>query len=205
MNRFKDGFDRISLVPYNITAKVTRSITSTFSKSAWTNDVANIANTPISDTNPSDALIRAYQDAALSGWLGVEDMSWVFFTDGAPTAGASCRKPAVTGFKARPRIPSIWLEDQPWADYYNFKVEWNDGVQPPYKGPSALIRTDTCDAAADPHAPCRPGPPTSTRAIGGICRTGSRMATRADLTAPPRRAWLRVRTTTPLSQAVGRT
>jgi len=156
MNRFKDGFDRISLVPYNITAKVTQSITSPFSKSAWTTDVANIAHTPISDTNPSDALIRAYQDAALSDWLGVEDMSWVFFTDWPPNAARFLSEAGGNRFQGSAADPSNLAQGNPWADYYNFKVEWNDGVQPPYKGPSALIRTDTCDPAADPRCTVPP-------------------------------------------------
>ena len=110
LGKFKDGFDSISLVPYNITAKVTRSITSSYDKAAWTADVNALANTPVSDTNPSDALIRAYQDAQLSGWLGTKDMSWVFFTDGRRLPGASCRRRVAPDFKARPRIPSIWPE-----------------------------------------------------------------------------------------------
>ena len=108
LGKFKDGFDSISLVPYNITAKVTRSITSSYDKAAWTADVNGLANTPVSDTNPSDALIRAYQDAQPSGWLGTQDMSWVFFTDGARPPGASCPRRAGSDFQARPRIPSIW-------------------------------------------------------------------------------------------------
>ena len=205
LGKFKDGFDSISLVPYNITAKVTRSITSSYDKAAWTADVNALANTPVSDTNPSDALIRAYQDAQLSGWLGTQDMSWVFFTDGAPTAGRFLSEASGNRFLGSAADPFNLAGGQPWADYYNFKVEWNDGVLPPYKGPSALIRTDLCTQPTRA-APCHPGPPTSPRAaIGCISRTGSHMATRVGLTAPPRRAWLRVRTTTPLSQAVGRT
>ena len=157
LGKFKDGFDSISLVPYNITAKVTRSITSSYDKAAWTADVNGLANTPVSDTNPSDALIRAYQDAQPSGWLGTQDMSWVFFTDGAPTAARFLAE--TSGF----RFPSSGSDpfnlgpaaNPPWADYYNFKDEWNDGIQPPYKGPSALIRTDLC-SAADPRCTVPP-------------------------------------------------
>ena len=156
LGKFKDGFDSISLVPYNITAKVTRSITSSYDKAAWTADVNALANTPVSDTNPSDALIRAYQDAQPSGWLGTQDMSWVFFTDGAPTAGRFLSEASGNRFLGSAADPFNLAGGQPWADYYNFKDEWNDGVQPPYKGPSALIRTDTCDPAADPRCTVPP-------------------------------------------------
>jgi len=149
LSAFKDGYDKISLVPYNISANLTRSINTPFDKAGWINAVTALANNPASDTNPSDALIQAYMDANNSGWLGTQDMSWVFFTDGAPTAGRFLAETSGLRFQNSGSDPFNLgpPADPPWADYYNFKDEWNDGIQPPYKGPSALIRTDTCTAA----------------------------------------------------------
>ena len=55
-----------------------------------------------------------------------------------------------TRFQGSAADPFNLAGGQPWADYYNFKDEWNDGSCRRTRGPQRLSGRILCDCAADP-------------------------------------------------------
>jgi len=152
VSKFRAGRDAISLVPFNITAKVEKKLADPadpFNPATWKTAIANLAVNPASDTNPSDALVQAYRDYRNSPVRGNGDMNYVLFSDGAPTAGRFL-------FQSVPADPADLLpawdphdlgtaDPDSYKDYYNYKVEWHgtdaSGAAISYLGPSPLLQS----------------------------------------------------------------
>lgn len=153
LDKFRDGRDNLSIVPFNITAKVTKKLNATFNRTQWKTEITNLAVAPASDTNPSDALIEAYRDFRASGFRGTSDMNYVLFSDGAPTA-ARLLAPA-SSVAAGANFPAwdphgLCAAGAACRDYYNYKLEWQcSAVSSPhcpnvgdyYLGPSPLLQS----------------------------------------------------------------
>ncbi|MGI6525225.1 MAG: vWA domain-containing protein [Bdellovibrionota bacterium] len=83
--KFKNGYDRISFIPFDTVAEVSAGMARDYIKN-WTDLDSGARNRPFGgDTNPSDALLHAFVDAHQVNHL--DEVHYVFFTDGAPTAG----------------------------------------------------------------------------------------------------------------------
>ena len=149
--RFNPQRDRIALVAYNITSSVLVPFNSAPVNSAsgrvWFDPDAftaalnsgNFSN-PRSLSNPSDGLISAYQTARGAGIFGSERISYVLFSDGAPTAGRFL-------FANPSGLPAnnILGGSEADHDYIHYEVLWHppldfDGSLA-FRGPSQLIQS----------------------------------------------------------------
>jgi hypothetical protein len=150
VKNFKSRRDRIQLVPYNIAAKVDKRFGQEFILQDWVTAINNRTNDPsnpfreISNTNPSDALYRAWQDARLTQVNGqfiyqTKRKSIVYFSDGAPTAGRfQFRTPQNTSPVTQQNGTTLDDTISNTAHYYHYKVEWkhNGSI---FNSPSGLI------------------------------------------------------------------
>ena len=120
--------------------------------------------------------------------------------------GVSWPKRAVTGFKTRPRFPSIWPEVHRGPTITTSRPNGMTASTRRTKGPGRAYQDEIHAHPRPTHATV---PPWSTAFHPGTDRLFlPYVFTHGNprgLMAPPRLAWLRVRTTFPLSQPVGRT
>ena len=101
LQRFKPGRDRVSIVPYNLSATVFNSLTKAFTtddRDLWNwNDptrqsslvsLINGGALSLGDwTNPSDGLLTSFEDMQSFASATGQDQFYVILSDGAPTAG----------------------------------------------------------------------------------------------------------------------
>jgi hypothetical protein len=163
VKRFDPAFDRLSVIPFNIAADdttndVAHGITNQeavrfrpyvgnadaaefgFEPADIENALANLR--PASNTNLADGLIRAYLEACRVSLVSKEQVSYVVFSDGAPTASRFL-------FTAPPfggALPSLPVNDPVGAgahDYSLYTLTWTEtaasGTTTAYAGPSTLI------------------------------------------------------------------
>ncbi len=119
---------------------------------------------PGSVTNLCDGLIQSYEDMLFRDIVTKEEISYIVFTDGAPTAGRFL-------FNSAPSLPANdpygYSDGTPVNDYIHYTVEWTEsdgsGGIDRFNGPSLLVKTQSLEfhhlspnpPAPDPSLPGR--------------------------------------------------
>lgn len=101
---------------------------------------------PGSVTNLCDGLIQSYEDMLFRNVVGNEEISYLVFTDGAPTAGRFL-------FNTAPSLPENdpygYSDGTPVNDYIHYTVEWTEsdgsGGINRFNGPSLLVKTQSLE------------------------------------------------------------
>ncbi len=146
LDKFEEGFDRVSLSTFNIAANVPVSMDwdisnagpDGFNRARMTTALAAI--NPVSNTNICDGLLRSYNDIRNAGIPSGDDISYVLFSDGAPTAGRFL----VSGTSAKSTLDVHDPYSYGARDYTHYSVQWVNplGSNPSdYSGPSFLVKT----------------------------------------------------------------
>ena len=134
LDQFDPTYDRVNFVPFNIRAKVEVGLPasgSTFNRQDIIDAVD--AEDPSSSTNLCDGMMTAYEEYADKG---TTDVTYVVFSDGAPTAARLLFSSSKTNMESN---------DQGLGgnDYLSFAVAWQDDANNRWEGPSTLVKTDS--------------------------------------------------------------
>ncbi len=131
--QFDPTRDRINFVPFNIAAKLALGVQASggFSLDNLKNEIGKLA--PKSLTNICDGLMRGYADLKQAAVIDQEEVAYVLFSDGAPTAGRFL-------LSAPGSVPANDPQKVGAYDYLHYGVRWVQGVTQSV-GPSPLVKT----------------------------------------------------------------
>ena len=97
---------------------------------------------PIRETNYCDALIQAYNTQRSKHTSSLETINYLFFTDGAPTAGRFLFTPAAVTANLAPNTTTFSDGSVISSyDYSHYTLEWLDPSELFVAGPSVLVST----------------------------------------------------------------
>lgn len=168
VDHFDEERDRISLITFNTVAKLRVPVNQhpdgngrTFVKqditdalvAAATELMINADGRIAGSTNVSDGFITAYQDMHDKGIVGNKEIAYVYFSDGAPTAGRFLFPNSDTHntLEGNAYVQDEGTNAPGLRDYIHYTVQWvvpaNPVAQPPrpvdtysYAGPSHFVK-----------------------------------------------------------------
>ncbi|MCB0325162.1 MAG: hypothetical protein KDD69_16370, partial [Bdellovibrionales bacterium] len=121
IERFDPARDRITLIPFNIAANVEVPLRPDGALGFTPSDFDVLDGIiPRSNTNVCDGFMTAFQEMSDKGLFGTDDIAYLYFSDGAPTAGRFLLTSPKAGLEGND--PSGFGTH----DYLHYSVEWVD-------------------------------------------------------------------------------